>query len=271
MLLSFNRSLYQTFKLQPFHLNKKQWFIFISMCAPFDSVCFQVETFEGELKKQEVEMELLHQRLKGAKEELKDASLEAQGQKETAAIFKQKYTAAMEKVHKVQGQVELLEEELQYSQQQVEYNILPLLQVACLEISSALYLFYIHILSNCLIQLSESKLATHSVKDELAEMVRQYQEKVGQWEQSQEALDQLADELQANQSLLSESQREVDHLKGLAGSLQEQVDTLKQQVGTSMCTVAYVDPTITQAHIQTQTHTQHSGGPLSLCDFGILL
>ena len=79
------------------------------------------ETFEGKLKKQEVEMELLHQQLKGAKEELKDASLQAQGQKETAAIFKQKYTAAIEKVHRVQGQVELLEEELQYSQQQVEH------------------------------------------------------------------------------------------------------------------------------------------------------
>lgn len=60
-------------------------------------------------------MELLHQQLKGAKEELKDASL----QEETVAIFKQKYTAAIEKVHRVQGRVEVLEEELRYSQQQV--------------------------------------------------------------------------------------------------------------------------------------------------------
>lgn len=64
-------------------------------------------------------MELLHQQLKGAKKELKDASLQAQEQKQTVAIFKQKYTAAIEKVHRVQGQVELLEEELQYSRQQV--------------------------------------------------------------------------------------------------------------------------------------------------------
>ncbi|XP_051266126.1 trichohyalin-like isoform X2 [Dicentrarchus labrax] len=151
----------------------------------------QVETFEGKLKEQEVEMGLLHQQLKGAKEELKDA----QGQKETAAIFKQKYTAAIEKVHRVQEHVELLDEELQYSQQ----------------------------------QLRESQSATQSVKEELAEMVKRYQEKVGQWENAQEALDQLTDELQANQNLLKESQQKVDLLKGLIGSLQEQVDTLKQQ------------------------------------------
>lgn len=67
-------------------------------------------------------MELLHQQLKVAKEELEDASLQAQEQKETVAIFRQKYTAAIEKVHRVQGQVELLEEELQYSQQQVDHS-----------------------------------------------------------------------------------------------------------------------------------------------------
>lgn len=68
-------------------------------------------------------MELLQQQLIGAKEELKDASSQAQEQKETVAIFKLKYTAALEKVHRVQGQVELLEEELQYSQQQVGLNL----------------------------------------------------------------------------------------------------------------------------------------------------
>lgn len=73
-------------------------------------------------------------------------------------------------------------------------------------------------------------MATHSVKEELAEMEQRYKEKVGQWENSQEALDQLADELQANQNLLRESQQKADHLQCLLGSLQEQADTLKQQV-----------------------------------------
>ncbi|KAM8731967.1 uncharacterized protein AB9X84_026192 isoform 2-T2 [Acanthopagrus schlegelii] len=155
----------------------------------------QVETFEGKLKKQEVEMELLHQQLKAAKAELKDASLQAQRQNETAAIFKQKYTAAIEKVHRVQGQVEAVEEELRYSQ----------------------------------LQLRDSQSATHLVKEELAEMAQRYQEKVGQWENSQEALDQMTDELQANQNLLWETQQKADHLKGLIGSLQEQVDTHKRQ------------------------------------------
>lgn len=87
------------------------------------------------------------------------------------------------------------------------------------------------------LQLRESQFATHSVKGELAEMVQRYQEKLGQWENSQEALDQLTDELQANQNLLRESQQKVDDLKGLMGSLQEQVDTLKQQVRTNMYTL----------------------------------
>lgn len=52
---------------------------------------------------------------------MKNASLQAQEQKETLAILKQKYTAAIEKVYTVQGQVEHLEEELCYSQQQVQY------------------------------------------------------------------------------------------------------------------------------------------------------
>lgn len=94
-------------------------------------------------------MELLHQQLKGAKEQLRDASFQAQEQKETAAIFKQKYTAAIEKVHRMQGQVGLLEEELQYSQQQVDhrslyYSMLPLLYVVCYKISSPLCLFSMH-------------------------------------------------------------------------------------------------------------------------------
>lgn len=46
-------------------------------------------------------------------------------------------------------------------------------------------------------QLRESQLATHLVKREQAEVEQQYQEKVSQWESSQEALDQLTDELQA--------------------------------------------------------------------------
>ncbi len=65
-------------------------------------------------------------------------------------------------------------------------------------------------------------------------MVQRYQEKVSQWENSQEALDQLTDELQANQNLLKESQQKVDQLKGLMGSLQEQVGTLKHQVRTNI-------------------------------------
>lgn len=75
------------------------------------------------LKNQEVELELLHQQLKGAEEELKDTCLKEQEQKETVAIFKQKYTAAIEKVNRLQRQVELLEEELQYSQQQVNHSL----------------------------------------------------------------------------------------------------------------------------------------------------
>lgn len=83
------------------------------------------------------------------------------------------------------------------------------------------------------LQLKESKLATRSVKEELAEMMQRYQDKVGQWENLQEALDQLTDELEANQNLLRENQQTADQLKGQIGPLQEQVDTIKQQVSTN--------------------------------------
>lgn len=68
-------------------------------------------------------MECLRQQLKDAKKELKDASLQTQENKETVVTFKQKYTAAIENVHRVQGQVEHLQEELQFSQQQVDHNL----------------------------------------------------------------------------------------------------------------------------------------------------
>lgn len=51
----------------------------------------------------------------------------------------------------------------------------------------------------------------------------------------------MTDELQANQSLLRDIQHKVEHLKNLMGSLQEQVDTLKQEVRTHMYMLAEVD------------------------------
>lgn len=64
-------------------------------------------------------------------------------------------------------------------------------------------------------------------------MTQRYRDKVSQWENSQEALDQLTDELQANLNLLEGSQQNVDRLKDQIGTLQEQVDTLQQQVNTA--------------------------------------
>ncbi|XP_019218988.1 myosin-9 isoform X5 [Oreochromis niloticus] len=155
----------------------------------------QADAVEKKLKKEKEEVELLNQQLKESKDELKEANLHNQEQKETAAIFKQKYAAAIEKALRVQEHVERLEEELRYSQE----------------------------------QLRESQLAASSLKEELAELECRYQEKVGQWESSQEALDQLTDELQASHNLLRESEQKVEHFKNLMRSLQEQMDTLNQQ------------------------------------------
>ncbi|XP_061570050.1 polyamine-modulated factor 1-binding protein 1-like [Cololabis saira] len=122
------------------------------------------------LTEQDTEMDVLRQ-------ELEEASLKIQQEKETAAIFKQKYFTAIEKVHK-QG---------------------------------------------------ESESATRSLKKELAELERRHQEKVGQWEISQEAFALLTDDLQTSQNILRETQQRGDHFKNLARSLQEQMDTLIQQ------------------------------------------
>lgn len=68
------------------------------------------------------------------------------------------------------------------------------------------------------------------MQEELAEMTKRHRNKVAQWENSQEALDQLTDELEANRNLLMESRQTESHLRGQTRVLQEQVETLKQQV-----------------------------------------
>lgn len=67
----------------------------------------------------EAEAELLRQQLDGKRRELKDVWLKAKEHQESAAIFKQKYAAAIEKVRRTHVQLEHLREELQYSLQQV--------------------------------------------------------------------------------------------------------------------------------------------------------
>lgn len=78
-----------------------------------------METFERKLKEMESVAELLRQQLDGKRRELKDAWSKAKEHQETAAIFKQKYVAAVEKARRAHGQLEHLQEELQYSQKQV--------------------------------------------------------------------------------------------------------------------------------------------------------
>lgn len=63
-------------------------------------------------------------------------------------------------------------------------------------------------------------------------MTQRHREKVDHWESTQEALDQLTDELQASQDRARESRREADHLRGQLGTLQEQVEALEQQVSS---------------------------------------
>ncbi|XP_049605887.1 myosin-11-like [Syngnathus scovelli] len=171
-------------------------------------------TSQKELAKHQVEdLDLLRRQLKEAREELKGACLQAEEQKEMAVIFKHKYTAAMEKVHKVQGQVKHLLEELQYSQQ----------------------------------QLRESQQATHLMDEELSELKRRHHDKVGQWESSQEGLKQLTDELHVSQNLLTESQQTVHHLRSLVCNLQGQVDTLKEQKVVLECDLRLYQQT--HAHV----------------------
>lgn len=88
----------------------------VSSTDPFAS---QVAALEEKLANREARAERLHRELNGAKEALEGAGAEAREHTETAGLFKDKYTAAMKKVHEVQGQAERLREELQYSRRQV--------------------------------------------------------------------------------------------------------------------------------------------------------
>lgn len=87
-------------------------------CAPH-SFSSQVLALEGKLKDREAQTELLHQELNVAKEAIKGTDAEVREHIETAGIFKDKYMAAVKKLHEVHGQAEQLQEELKYSQQQV--------------------------------------------------------------------------------------------------------------------------------------------------------
>ncbi|XP_078795090.1 uncharacterized protein LOC105356674 isoform X2 [Oryzias latipes] len=79
------------------------------------------------------------------------------------------------------------------------------------------------------VKIKENELQHLRQKEELTEMQQRYEEKVNHWESTSEALDQLTDELQANQSLLRESQQEVERLRSHVGALHNQMDSLKQQ------------------------------------------
>lgn len=81
-----------------------------------------MEKFEGKLKEMEAAAELLRHQLDGKRRELKVAWSKAEEHQETAGIFKQKYAAAVEKARRTHGQLEQLQEELQFSQQQVRQH-----------------------------------------------------------------------------------------------------------------------------------------------------
>lgn len=100
-------------------------FFFNIYLAPFMEISHtRVEMFEGKLKELEAEAGLLHQQLDGKRRELKDAWSKAERHQEMAVIFKHMYMAAIEKVRRTHGQLEHLQEELQYSQQQVTQHFI---------------------------------------------------------------------------------------------------------------------------------------------------
>nr|XP_046146914.1 trichohyalin-like [Oncorhynchus gorbuscha] len=158
----------------------------------------KVEEAKGLENTQDTEIELLRQQLTDLQEDLSETMSRTQGQEEKAAIFKQKYCVAMEKVQQLQGHIECVEEELRYTQQ----------------------------------QLTESKAVVDRVKAELTELEGRYEEKLGQWERSEEALDQLTDELQANQMALREGRERVEQCEGTIQHLRQEVDTQKTQQST---------------------------------------
>nr|XP_057916711.1 cingulin-like protein 1 isoform X2 [Doryrhamphus excisus] len=194
---------------------------------------------EKKRQEQQMELELLRQQLKGAREELKEARLQAEEPKETASIFKRKYTAAMEKVCEVQGRVEHLQEELRYSQE----------------------------------LLKESRLANQSMEEELSELKRQHQEKVGQCESTREALDQLTDELQVSHNRVTESQHNAEHFRSLACGLQGQVDAVERQNVELECDLRLYQQTHSHAdedHLRLQKRCSEQGKRLVECEKVIL-
>ncbi|XP_041923827.1 myosin heavy chain, striated muscle-like isoform X1 [Alosa sapidissima] len=130
----------------------------------------RVKTLEGELTSLRQQHDGLHQRLEGV-------TAATQDQDATAAILKQKYTVAMEKVQQLQEQLQASEEEVRYSRKQV----------------------------------LEAQEVISSLREENGRLEARDEEKRRQVENAEEAIDHLTEELQATlDALTNSSERRAD-------------------------------------------------------------
>ncbi|XP_030623398.1 trichohyalin-like [Chanos chanos] len=113
-----------------------------------------------------------------------------------ADIFKQKYTTAMEKVQQLQGQIQSLEEDVQFSSKQV----------------------------------LEAEEVVNGLRAQICGLEASYEQKVKQMENSEEAIDQLTEELQTaldnlkkSEDRTQECERQIERLKVEVGSQQKRI------------------------------------------------
>ncbi|KAG7488586.1 hypothetical protein MATL_G00036010 [Megalops atlanticus] len=156
----------------------------------------KVQSGEELAKKQCAEMLLLKQQIENTQMELRESNAAAKNHETSSDIFKQKYQTAMEKVQQLEGQIQSLEEEAQYSSKQV----------------------------------LEAQEVVSSLKAEVLNLEARYEEKCKQMENSEEAIDQLTEELQATQDHHKCSSDRVLELEQLIGKLKEEVDMQRKEI-----------------------------------------
>ncbi|XP_023678207.2 uncharacterized protein [Paramormyrops kingsleyae] len=156
------------------------------------------EVQEGDelAKRKSIEAILLIQQQRDFQKELGDTKAAAKGHESASATFRQKYQAAVEKVQLLEGQLAGLEEEVRYSK----------------------------------VQACQAQEKVSGLTAEILSLECRYSEKCGHAENSAEAIDQLAEELQSTQEALKVSRDRISECEQLIGRLGRRVHMRQEEL-----------------------------------------
>ncbi|KAK3541578.1 hypothetical protein QTP86_032710, partial [Hemibagrus guttatus] len=191
----------------------------------------QEKVMESEeiLKKRDMEIKLLNQRLEELEDEVQKSRNSSQSHRSALEIFKQKYTAAMEKVQQLQVQVQRAEEEAELSHK----------------------------------QMLEARDEVCSLKAEMSSLESRYEHKAKQAALTEEVMELLTDELQeALDGLKSHEERklhreeEMEELKHQQKQVEKEVALVRAELQNTTLTLQTRNEELQKVHEEMQKVTE---------------